>query len=215
MLLKPGVGAGLWPRGPPFPSPSGIRSDSEHLQMRSPALDVLTQRGATWRDTSSHEGSPVVWGYSSLLAALHTRRCLLGRALWGGSKAAPSSAQLSATLAPRKTNRLPASSKFSLCPRSLSPSLQQMGAFSWRDSSPQWGVRASDPRRLAACARKPGTRVGRQGSPESLCPSNNRTLDERGLDLFLSNPQLLQNVSRSPGGLRNRTSDFWGYPRLF
>lgn len=91
----------------------------------------------------------------------------------------------------------PASSKFSLCPRSLSPSLQQVGAFSWRDSSPQWGVRASDPRRLAACARESGTRVGRQGSPESLCPSNNlaRALDERGLHLSLSNPQLLQSVS--------------------
>lgn len=69
-------------------------------------------------------------------------------------------AQLSATLAPRKTNRLPASS---LCPRSPSPSLQQVGAFSWRDSSPQWGVRASDPRRLAACAREPGTRVEKRG----------------------------------------------------
>lgn len=117
-------------------------------------------------------------------------------------------AQLSATLARRKTNWLPASSKFSLCPRSLSPSLQQVGAFSWRDSSPQWGVRASDPRRLEACAQEPGTRVGRQGSPESLCPSNNlaRVLDERGLALSLSNPQLLQSVSQSPGGLRNRAS---------
>lgn len=101
-------------------------------------------------------------------------------------------------------------------PHSLSPSLQQVGAFSWRDSSPQWGVRASDPRRLAACARKPGTRVGRQGSPESLCPSNNlaRALDERGLHLSLSNPQLLQRVSQSPGGLRNR-NEFWGHPRPF
>lgn len=147
-------------------------------------------------------GSPGVWGYSSLPAALHTRRCLLGRALWGGSKA-----QLSATLAPRKTNQLPASSKFSLCPRSLSPSLQQVGAFSWRDSSPQWGVRANDPRRLEACARETGTRMGRQRSPESLCPRNNlvRVLDERGLDLSLSNPQLLQRLVSQSG---NRASEF-------
>lgn len=48
----------------------------------------------------------------------------------------------------------PASSKFSLCarPRSPRPSLQQVGAFSWRDFAPQWGVRASNPGRLEACA---------------------------------------------------------------
>jgi hypothetical protein len=176
--------------------------------MCSPALDVLTQRGATWRDIGSLEGSPGSVGLLILARRTPHPETPPGKSALGRQQGC---AQLSATLAPRKTNRLPASSKFSLCPRSLSPSLQQVGAFSWRDSSPQWGVSASDPRRLEACARETGTRVGRQGSPESLCPRNNlvRVLDERGLDLSLSNPQLLQRVvSQSPGGLRNRASEF-------
>lgn len=174
-------------QGDPCPLPSEIRSDSEHLQMCSPALDVLTQRGATWRDTSSLEGSPGVWGYSSLPAALHTRRCLVGRALWGGSKAAPSSAQLSA--------------------REKQTGFQQVLSLpSLPEPLPAAGGGVFLARLLSAvgCGRQrsptPGglcSGVGRQGSPESLCPSNNlaRALDERGLHLSLSNPQLLQSVS--------------------
>lgn len=49
-------------------------------------------------------------------------------------------------------------------------------------------------------------RVGRPGSPESLCPRNNlpRAGDEGGLDLSLSNPQPLQRTSQSLGGLGNQ-----------
>lgn len=106
----------------------------------------------------------------------------------------------------------PASSKFSLCPRSLSPSLQQVGAFSWRDSSPQWGVRASDPRRLAACAREWGGRGPRNPSVQviiSLAPWMKEVCT------FPSQTPSFCRVSQSPGGLRNRTSEFWGHPRPF
>lgn len=130
--------------GGPRGSPSGSRRHTEHLQMRSPAPDVLTQRGATWRDTGSLAGSPQSVG--PCLRSGVTHPC--PRLSWeerSGETARLRPAQ-------RREKNKPASSKFSLCARSPSPSLQQVGAFSWRDSAPQWGVRASNPRRLAVCA---------------------------------------------------------------
>lgn len=53
---------------------------------------------------------------------------------------------------------------------------------------------------------EPGTRVGRLGFPESLCPRNNlaHARDEGGLDLPLSNPQPLQRMSQNLGRLENQ-----------
>lgn len=61
----------------------------------------------------------------------------------------------------------PASSKFSLCARSRSPRPSlQVGAFSWRDFAPQWGV-GQQSRAPGGLYWESGTGVRRPGSLES------------------------------------------------
>lgn len=167
--------------------------------MCSPALDVLTLRGATWRDTGSLEGSPGVWGYSSLPAALHTRRRLLGRALWGGSKAAPSSAR---RWRREKQNGFQQVLSLPSLPEPLPAA--GGGVFLARLLSAVGCARQRSPTPGGLCSGA-WDESGEKESPASLCPSNNlaHALDERGLDLSLSNPQLLQRVSQRPGGLKS------------
>lgn len=124
-------------------APSGSRRHFGHLQMRSSAPDVL-RRGATWRDTSSLAESPgsevthpcprFSWEERSGKAArLHSARRREKQTCFQQVLALRSRRARARSRSPR-------------------PSLQQVGAFSWRDFAPQWGVRASNPGRLETCA---------------------------------------------------------------
>lgn len=120
-----------------------------------------------------------------------------GKSALGRQQAAPSSTQLSATLAPRKTNPLPASSKFSLCPRSRSPSLQQVGAFPGATPLRSGVCAPAIPDAWRPVLGSPGREWGGRGprNPSVQIIISPAPWMRRGLHLSLSNPQLLQSVS--------------------